>query len=267
MKLRRLTLAELGADYLPIYQDNMVPLSFQPYTMGMERRLGEIRQQHPDWSFFQYLTEVLKLMVGFGPDWDDLGPKEKLMRINQLYFPNAVYAYVQLRRNSLGPKGVIPVVCPTCGHKWNYEFDLDDTPVTVVDGPINGPEDISWEVELEDGFKWGDTTIKTLTLTVPRWQAVAGIRRSSNPVTLQLELLRTYIVSPPRHGTPTMQVLEGITRRDMLIIGKSLDDHAVGIDFSINTACPLDKTPIDVTIDWSMDTFFGTSYLSTRKKT
>lgn len=263
MKLRKLTLSAMGLDFLPVPQPEAQPIKCKPYTMGMERKLGAIRQQHPQWTFFRYMTEVLLHMVEFGDDWDNLSPAERLTRINNLYFPNAIYAYTMLRRDALGPIGTMPVVCPTCHNQWDYEYNLDESPIQVVDDP----NDITWSVSLVDGFQWGEDTIHELTLKVPKWQAVAGIKRTNNQVTLQMELLRAYIVPPPKHGPPTLQVLDNITRKDMLAIAQAMDSHNVGIDFSIETSCPMDGTPINVAIDWGMDSFFGSSYPSIRSQT
>ena len=199
-------------------------------------------------------------MAELGSDWSNLSKEERLGRVNRLWFPNAIYIYTLLRIDALGPEGAIPVICPVCRNQWDFTYNLNESPVAVVEDP----DDISWTVDLLDGFQWGDQQIKTLTLKVPQWQAVAGIRRVANEVTLEMELLRSYIVPPEKYGPPTLQVLENVTRKDMLIIARSMEEHTVGIDFSVHTTCPADGAPIDVVIDWGVDSFFGNSFRPTR---
>jgi len=270
---RNTTLKELGPNFPVIqYDSEGKPImkrgfTFNEWDMEMEETLSKMKGQAD--STGKFVNDMMGTMFAdfCGIDFQSLDDATRRLRINQLEFPNVMYAYIYLRVEELGPLMKVDVGCPACGKlNKNFTFNLEDMDVRVKDK--NHPRTVLYELKrpiiLED-----KKTITGLTLDVGKWDAMerADAEVRVNSAKMKRLLFESAIAGASNAEGPIedfvdMQtVIKKLKKADIELCMAKLVENNAGPLMATSGKCQFCKTEFYKELDWRFDYFFDSSSL------
>lgn len=238
--------------------------TFRRWTMKEERALEKMRKKNRRLSMGALVTRVLAYMLtSMGPyDFAALDDGQRRMIVNQMWMPDVMYTYIQLRINALGPEVKFDVECSECGHRWKFEADLTRTDVTVAENP----EALVRAYRLHDGIEpppgGGDDTVHNVLLQPPMWQAMAALKQDGNMGDVKLFLMSSSMRQIGDGKIPAIpDVLEGLTKFDLEHLQRTIDDLTPGPELNLEVPCPVCNHTNKRNLNWAWDFFFTASSL------
>jgi hypothetical protein len=236
--------------------------SLKPFTMKEERELEGLRKARGKMTLAGFVVEVMsRMLTSYGP-WDDfqsLDETQRRLLMTQAWMADVIYMYIWLRIQALGAEMKFGVECPHCNAKVKLPADLTLTDVTVV-------EDIaalSRRHVLRDGLDVAGASVTELVLQPPRWQAmesVTGVRTSTGDV--KMAMIQSAIRQLGDGKRPvTIDILESLTKRDLEMLTRVIDDLSPGPDLTLEVTCPSCREESKHPLNWSWDFFFTAASL------
>lgn len=271
-KINTTTMEELGAvmpcGITPAGATSPIKaFEIKKWRMKEERELGALRDKNRSTVGTHIATVISTMCTKIGPyDFTQLSPAEKALHISQMVVGDVFYIYAWLRAKSLGPKLKLEIKCPSCGHKFKYMADLNTLEISVVDNV----EETQWEYKLEESFQIRGKDVTKLVMEAPRWITMEGMKDigNSDVGAVKANLISGSIIAitdwPDTNGQPTKVALsseeiDDMSKIDIETIAEQIDEHTVGPNMSINDECPKCHGNYIMPINWTYDSFFGSS--------
>lgn len=268
--MKELTLKEQGAK-LPIgIVDNdrqvLRDFSIKRWTAKQERELGRLRQENKALSMPDHIALVLAVLCEKIGPYDFSSMKklaEKKLAISQMFSGDVFYVYCYIRCQSLGSFLGFDVECPACGEKYSSETDLMDMTNIIAD---NLDETI-WEYSLLEPFMFREVEAKTFRVGQTFWHSLekAEIEGRLDVEGGKMAMLAGAIRSIkefPAEVQPVIEELDDMGKRDIVALVDEMNERHFGPDMRLITQCPKCKTDNIQPINWSYQSFFGSSSLS-----
>lgn len=257
------TLEELGAN-LPLgkknkdgkYQRDIV---LRRWNYKMNRELSKKKGPHD--IMFKYAAIVLATMCKkLGPfDFENTQDDLRTANVYSLFMGDVLYAYCYLRSQAMGNDMNIPIVCPNCSRKFEWELDLRTLPVYVADSE----ESLCWEKELREPVEMRGKEVKKIGFGPALWSGISSTDpndESSQETAIITASIRNF------DGNPVQAVekdLDELGKRDIEEILRDIAINSIGPDMSFDVKCPNDSCRLEwrMMINWTYDSFFGVSSL------
>lgn len=274
--IKEVPLAELGAK-LPIgmRQGSEFHRSFtvRPWRMKEEKVLAKAKKDAPGQNLATYVGTVVSYMCPqlghHSHDPEDASDKalaERRVHLSQMFMADVWYAYVYIRRESLGDEIKLNLTCPRCRKSFPWNGSLSTLGVRVP----KSMEDAMWEYELHTPMQVRGKTVEKLHLGPQIWSVAEDIYSNPDDAQAKDAAIRSSVYRLNDDEDPVRLVagdLDELTKRDIEGLAKAIDEHFVGPNMAIelggDTPCPNSKCgynePRVVPIDWSYDHFFGVS--------
>lgn len=235
-------------------------IAVRPWRLQEERELGELRSEARDANTSQYAAIVLAAMcTRLGPwQFSDIELPSRRVHISGLTMPDVFFAYIYLRVKAMGPGFKLVITCSRCEHEFPLVVNLEDVEVRYVDDP----EQVYWEYDLASPLVIREKEISKFRMGPTRWgsmeQTPAGL--------LNLGVAKSQILNGSLYGFPgaddmvlAEHELDQLSKRDIEALTVLIDETSLGPDMSVEDKCPRCKGKVRESIDWSYETFFGTS--------
>jgi len=269
------TLKEFGPNFPVIRRDSEGKtiekrgFTFNEWDMEMEETLSKMKGQAE--STGKFVNDMMGTMFAdfCGTDFQSLDDETRQLRINQLEFPNVMYAYIHLRVQELGPEMKIDVGCPACGKlNKDFTFSLEDMDVRVKDA--DHPRTVLYELKrpiiLED-----KQIITGVTLDVAKWDAMerADVEVRVNSAKMKWLLFESAIAGvnnakgplPPDEFVDIKTVIKKLKKVDIELCMAKLVENNGGPLMATSGKCHYCKTEFWKELDWRFDYFFDSSSL------
>lgn len=249
--------------------------ALRPFKAKVERHLGNWKEANGGkYNAGQLLAmqtaKLLSLLISqagstqlaVADDGDSSAASE--LEIHKWFFSDVMYAYIFSRVQSLGSELESPVVCPmnSCGFSGMGQFDLNSVEVTVADSV---EELYSW-VDLQRPFllRDGQTQCKSVRVGPVRWATMTkpGVL-AGNMSAIALSSLQDSICAVNRKEDQPYQLseseLDEMEKIDRVRIDRLAGKASAGVDLNTTMKCPQCGAPIVNPLDWTYDSFFGSS--------
>ena len=268
---RTITLKELGANLpVPKLDSEGKPFptkfSFKVWDMEMEETLSKLKGKAKTVGLFVNQLMCTMLSTFNGQDFTSLSTEEKMLRMNQIEFPNMMYMYIYLRVEELGSEFRLDVGCPTCG-KLNKDFlaNLDDLDIRIKEK--DHPRE--YDFKLKRPIELDGKTLTSLMLNIGKWDSMEKADREvgSNAAKMKRLLFESCIVGASTADGP----VEGyVDLSNVIKKMKKIDIERCMRDSIENNGGPLMAITGDCSqcgvewwkeLDWRYDTFFDSSSL------
>lgn len=236
------------------------------WTGVEERALGQLREDSKEDGDF--LTRMIAYMyTQVGPhNFEKMEDAAKRVVVSQMFMGDALYLYMWLRTQTLGPALRTDVTCPWCKFEFDYEADLNTLEIRTA----KTLDAVTWEYQLKHPFKIRGVMADGFELSPSRWSTMEGIVKSAiqNKATTKLDMIQgcvRRILGQPNEIMLTPSELDGMTKLDIESLAVELDDREIGPDLSINDKCQRSwcKRRFYVSLEWRYDSFFAVSSPST----
>jgi hypothetical protein len=271
-KIKQISMEELGQSMpMGIQIGDGIPVkSFatREWRMKEERELGALRDQQRGHSIGQFVATILSTMcTHIGPyDFEKLKTVEKLIHISQMFVGDVFYVYTWLRIVSLGHNLKLDIKCPSCSNKFKFNANLN----TLDIGTAEKFEDTCWNYKLRKPFVIRNKEVTEFLMGPPRWIALEGLKDigSMDTGSAKAGMILGSIIAISNwldvNGKPTQVALaineiDEMCKADIESITAEMDDNAIGPNMSIEGNCPKCHSNYVMPIDWSFDSFFGSS--------
>lgn len=237
--------------------------SFRRFTMREERKLEELRRSRKKTQMVDFIAGILAhMLTKLGPyDFETLTPMERRLVVNQMWHPDAMYAYIWLRIEALGPECVFSLTCTTCEHQWKWTADLNRTDVTSAESAA----DIVYPYKLRDGIETPEGLFHDVNIQPARWSAMSAVnvKGGINLADVKLHMMASAIrrVEEGKHPI-SREMLETLTKYDSEMLYRAIDEMTPGPDLTLEVECPECGHEFLHLMDWSWDFFFRGSSLS-----
>lgn len=263
-EVRKTTLAELGAEFPIGIPDDSGRLhksfSVRPWRLKEERELGKLRASNEGISVGQWVSLVLATMCSrFGPhNFDEMKPEMKRVFISQCYMPDIFYAYLWLRRESLGSGFGFEIRCGNCGNRFPFTADLDSMEVRAI-------EEIKqavWTYKLKAPITIRGKLIESFVLGPTKWNTLERMGSEILGVdtgAAKSGMIHGSIISLGELGEIpiTENELDDLVKWDIEAISQEIDDKAVGPVMEVAGNCPRCNREFKSSIEWATDSFFA----------
>jgi endogenous inhibitor of DNA gyrase (YacG/DUF329 family) len=238
-------------------------IEFKPYTMAQERQISAARRKakkagnNPATVVTLVLSEMIQ-SIGPHADFASLNDGQRQLVINNLYMADAIAAYMLLRMEAMGDDLAFDITCPACGTQSRLPANLQDTDLTLPEGP----QDLVRRHALRKPLNHGKQTVKTLLVQPPRWHAMSTIKAGATDATdIKLKLILASILGTEDGAPFAPSLLDDLTKRDYEMLAKRVDDTTLGPDLSLEASCPECGASSQTAMRWDFDHFFGASSL------
>lgn len=268
-KYKELTLLEQGAN-LPVgildpASRPVRSIEVRRWRLREEKMLAELVR--PGTNMAQYVTSVLATMctrLGVH-DFEGSGmkPEVRSAAVSSMWMADVWYAYVWLRYKSLGKVVKMTLTCAKCGLEYPYQADLETLRVRTIERA----EDASWSYELREPIKIRGKQVSKLGFGLQRWAAVETIFGTNSGAAKAAAIagaIRT-INDEKEELVFSENDVDELSKQDFEGIIAQMDEQFVGPNMAIEISrddrpCPK-KCPVEgrVAIDWSYNSFFGSS--------
>lgn len=272
--MKEITLREQGAKLpIGIVDDSGVlhkDFSIKRWTAKQERELGKIRQENKALTMPEHIALVLSVLC------DKVGPHDftkmdklaqKQLAISQMFSCDVFYLYCYIRCQSLGSLLSFDVVCPLCGKEYHSETDLLEMTNNVADGV----SETLWEYELIEPFEFRGVEIKTLNIGPTYWHSLekaeveGRLDIESGKMAMIVGSIRGFKEFTVKDIVPVVEELDDMGKRDIVKLVDDMNGKYFGPDMRLFTVCEKCKNENIQPIDWSYQSFFGSSSLSTKR--
>jgi hypothetical protein len=266
------TVGELGPK-LPIgfLKDKTLLKDFdvRPYVARVDRHLNLWREanegKHVGYLVAKYVSMITakvnaELWV-LAPDGDSTPELEA--QVHEWWNADVMYVYFWSRIRSLGEKAEVPYACLSgkCGSRGLLTFDLRTTEVTVVESA----KELERSIPLLDGFMLRDKKTRVAKLRIQPIKFKAIVLPGSSlegAESMGYNHLREAVIGvndSKEHYPLSDDEIDEITKRDMLLVNKQAGLVSAGLKLRTTVECPKCSRPIVDALDWSFDSFFGSS--------
>lgn len=246
--------------------------SIKPWRMVEEKELSQAKKDDPAQSLATYVSTVVAYMCthlghyNFA-DHKDGKPMEMAERrviVSQMYMGDVWYAYVCIRRESLGDVLKLKLTCPRCRKSFPWAGSLASLGVNAS----QTVEDCMWEYELANPVAIRGKTATKFRMGPQRWQVAESVYGDPNEAMAKEAALRASIyhingeADRIQLGSGDLDLL---TKLDIEQLSGDIDEHFIGPNMAIelNEDHPCEhcgyKEPRLIPIDWSFDRFFAIS--------
>lgn len=238
-------------------------LACKPWRGLEEREVGRLRLEgRDDGTSTTKLLAYMYEQIG-DHNFSDMSMPEREVVISQMYFGDALYAYVWLRVQCVGPELVMDMTCPHCAFEFKYSADLNTIEVRTAEDV----EAVTWEYELKTPFELRGKEVATLELQPNRWASLVSTLKtavesgSNNPNAAKMDVLRSCISAIPGHGPVVLAPteLDYMTKLDIEALASKIDDYGVGPDMLVSDKCQRCRRRFRVSLDWDYASFFEVS--------
>lgn len=269
--MNEVTLREQGAKLpIGILGDDGVALqkefTIKRWTAKQERELGRLRQEGKSLSMPEHIALVLAVLCERIGPYDFTQMKklaEKQLAVSQMFSGDVFYVYSYIRCHTLGSTLAFNVVCPVCGREYSSETDLMDMTNTVAENL----DETLWEYNLLEPFTFREVEAKTLKIGPTYW---SSLEKAEVEGSLDIEGGKMAMILGSIRGikefpvdvVPVIEELDDMGKRDIVGIVDKMNDSHFGPDMRLITACPKCFTDNVQPINWSYQSFFGSSSLS-----
>lgn len=265
-KIQTKTLAEQGPQ-LPIgitdSGGNPVrAIGVREWKMKQEKELGELRDKEKDASMAQYVSMILSSMcTQLGPhDLEKMKPQERRVVISQMFMADVFYAYTYLRTMAVGSNFHLKIPrCPSCKKPMDMTADLGTVEVKVA----GSEKDTQWTYKLQKSFTVRGKEVKELTMGAARWSSIESA--SANGQSLNAGLAKATVIRASLVAVDGQQVvlaeheMDDLSKLDMEALTAQIEERAVGPQMIVEENCDKCSYEMKIPIDWSYDSFFGSS--------
>lgn len=273
------SLGELGQQ-LPIGSVNgkelVKPFELRPFKSRVDRHLGLWEEAHSG-SYVEgellarKVAKLISLLVvqagglalpAAGDANENAAANE--LAIHKMYFSDVLYMYLAARVQSLGNELEHPVACP--GGKCDFTtdaaiFDLSTIDVRVADTV----EDLYAWVPLKRPYKLrdGSTMLNQVKLEPVRWATMAKPGVLGGPMsqlaTISLQDSICAVNGKDGEYRLTPDELDEMEKIDRVIINRTANKVAAGVDMETSIVCPKCGIKITNPLNWTYDYFFDAS--------
>jgi DNA-directed RNA polymerase subunit RPC12/RpoP len=247
-------------------------LSLHPWGWNEEVAIGKVRDDHPDLTHPNLVTEILaRLIQTWGPyRFDDLDLEERKLRLRNSYMADVIFAYISLRVSALGPELIQSMRCANCRRDIEWEGSLLDLEVAVVEAKT-AAELIS-EYRFKTPILLGKADCSWVKVRPGLWDVACRMPssasgRPNDPIFRQAIFEDAVVdadgVEHPEAGMVMSQArLETLRKKDIETIARVIDEGTGGADIAFEFHCPHCKVRIFIPVRLPFDDFFGISSAS-----
>lgn len=275
---KKVTLGDLGPTF-PIPPNLSGTISekknfgFREWTMETEEVISERKSKAKNMG--EFVNGLFRHMITdfCGQDFQAMPDERRMLLINQMEFPNVMYAYIYLRVEELGPELRMDITCPTCGKlNKDYVADLQTLEIMVKDSDTkdkpghqrNGVYDLSKPIVLDDG-----KIITKIRYGVSKWEAMESAQQEDleNTGRMKRMLLKSSILGFETEAGPIETFVEAdptikkLKKVDFEKLLREVTENNGGPHMAIGGVCIHCKKEWAKTLDWSWDYFFDSSSL------
>jgi hypothetical protein len=186
-------------------------------------------------------------------------PAERAAYLGRFYFGDVMYAYVWLRRETMGDALAMEVTCVHCQDKGAFPWKGSLSTVEVV--TVDDEKDLEWSYTLRSPIDIRGKRVTHFRMTAPRWNVALETKGSSEELA-RLAIVRngvTGLNDEPTYIELLDSEMDEVSRLDLELLTKSFDDHHLGPNMSIEGNCPHCDSEFKRPINWKYDNFFGAS--------
>jgi hypothetical protein len=263
---RLVTLGELGPN-LPIGlagEGGRLAKDFEvkPFRFKEEREIEKLKNK-PGLSVGAFVSSMLGLLVARvgSTDIEKLKDAERQLFFGQMWFCDVMYLYVYLRVEALGPVVGIDVPCRMCRAPFQFHGDLRGMDVRVVDDP----QELRRKVALKTGLPLRSALRKNLTTRPVHWLASLnrdlGDAAQAKMMLFQHSVEEVEGIPPHELALVPESAFDELTKFDAEILSRHIEDSTPGPQMVIEAQCPRCQSQIVSPLNWSYDSFFGSSSL------
>jgi hypothetical protein len=255
----------LGADGKPLKDQSF---SFLPWDLEMEEKLGDIQQKADGVGSFvaNLLDSILDTFCG--QDFQKMDKDRRIISINQLEFPNVMYAYIYLRTEELGFDLNLNITCPSC-KKLIEDYVADLSTLDVFIKTAEHDRKIKYDLVHPIPVVGSDKTVYAVMLDVSKWDAMSRATReiAENPGKMKRLLMKSSICG--LHDDKGLisafvdvETLIGKMKKVDIerLLAAAMKNNG-GPHMAIGGKCPMCKSDFAKVLDWGYETFFDSSSL------
>jgi hypothetical protein len=264
------TLAELGPR-LPIGivgTDEAVhrDLECKEWRGREEREVEKLKRKTRQKGDF--ISRLLGYMfTRVGPyDFASMTPAEVQRAISKLWRADAMYLYLWLRHECIGPDLDLELTCRHCGFRIAWRGDLRTLEIKTTAEPTA----LEWDYECNRPFELRGTTVQRMRLRPSRWHLFEELARKAvvegDTGVVSVDLIRECIVAlnGETESRPLVAAdLDLMTKRDLEALSAEIDRRELGPDLSVTETCPRCSLQFQTSLDWGYASFFAISSRST----
>jgi hypothetical protein len=240
--------------------------SFQKWGFEEEKKIGELKKQSSRMGPF--VSSVLALMLknlgkhDFSSSAFEL--PQKLLVLNQMRMMDVLYMYIYLRYDQLDDQVRLDVGCPSCG-KVNKDFVASLNGLDVNCLGKDEKVDAIIDYKLRKPFQIGNDLIEVIKVKRTLWDAMEKTTDeiSSNSGAL-MQLIFEHSIAGVNDEVGYVdheKLLEGMLKIDIERLSKVITKHNGGPMLILEGKCKFCGAPFYKQLDWSYDSFFGSSSL------
>ncbi len=218
----------------------------------------------------RFASEVIKMFVTdvAGFKLGETSEGERSLFVNRLSMADAFTLYFGVRITAKGPIIKPRLRCPMCKFAFSDTVDLYSTIMRIITDPT----------ELEREFKFSETytveiakgrevTFDRVTLGPPMWSEIEGLtpEKFDNTAIMTEAIIRGAIKrlgdlsETDTRLALSSNALDMLSLLDIDDLTEDINNNAPGPELVIDTKCKRCKSKITTPLDWSYDSFFGTS--------
>ena len=233
-----------------------------------EEDIAKIQEDRPGITAGKFVTEIMaRLIKTWGPyNFDNMETVERIVRLNQSFFADVMFAYVCLRIKSLGNKIALDITCPGCREKIKWEGDLNTLEVMTSD--FDKFEDLISRYEFESPIKLGEFNVAWIAHRPWLWHVIYNLPggEAATAHVIRKAVFLDAVVSGEGFDDEAVVMTEDrlmtLRKIDIERIAKIIDGGQGGTDLRTPMVCPSCKHRWTAFADWSYEVFFGQSSLS-----
>jgi hypothetical protein len=266
--MKRVTLKELGSNLpIPVEGKKNLSFSFKSWGLDEEKEIGEIKRKSQYMGPF--ISKVLSYMMDTccGEDFKTMDDDARQFFLAQMPMMNVLYLWIYLRYDQLDEMLRLDVGCPGCGRmNKNFTASLSGLDIDVPekdDKPIG-------EYKLRKKFKITDKDadeVQSLKFVRTPWFAMdtADDEVTTNQgLIMELMFAKSIVGTDAEEGFIDIEAInKKLRKRDIEFLSNAIQKHNAGPSLAIEGKCHYCPTKFFRQLDWSYDTFFGSSSLPT----
>lgn len=238
-------------------------IACKPWRGREEREVGQLRGESREEG--NSTTKLLAYMferIGHH-DFTGMSMPEREVVVSQMFFGDALYAYVWLRTQCIGDLLSLDLTCPNCSFEFKYKADLSTIEVRTAEEL----EAVSWEYELKHPFEIRGKPATAFELSPSRWATIHRATKTAletgvvNPNSTKMDVMQSCIAGIAGVGPLALapHELDDMTKLDIEGLAGQIDEHEIGPDMMISEKCPRCRRRVRVSLDWDYASFFESS--------
>lgn len=259
-KVTKTTIAQRGA-VLPLGSESGGrSVAVRDWRMREERELGALRKENENANMAKYVAIVLGHMctsLGGNDFVKETDPVRKHLSISMMWVPDVFYAYIYLRIKAMSEKLKVKLKSPYGGEPFDWTADLTTTEVACCEKLA----DAQWLYQLEYPFELRGKKVTQLLFGPQKWNALENLASNVN-----IGAAKALVVISSLHGVPELgdnvlideSELDDMAKPDIERIAGYINDYGIGADMTMEAKDHAGR-PFNAVLDWTYDSFFGSS--------